>query len=141
MTISEAKRMDDTSLEAFQRLMPQLSVNHPPPEASDLAALIDSPSRLLLARDRADQIVGTATLSVFRIPSGLRCRIEDVIVDKSARGAGVGAELTKAALILARELGAPGVDLTSNPQREAANRLYLRLGFQPRKTNLYRYDF
>ncbi|WP_424624761.1 hypothetical protein [Achromobacter marplatensis] len=65
MTISEAKRMDDTILEAFQRLMPQLSVNHPPPEASDLAALIDSPSRLLLARDRDDQIVGTATLSVF----------------------------------------------------------------------------
>jgi ribosomal protein S18 acetylase RimI-like enzyme len=141
MTISEANRMEDAILAAFQRLMPQLSANHPPPSAAALQALIDSPSRLLLARDNDGRIVGTATLSVFWIPSGLRCRIEDVIVDQDVRGQGVGARLTEEALSLAREMGAPGVDLTSNSQREAANRLYRRLGFQTRETNLYRYQF
>ena len=141
MTITEANRMEEAIALAFRRLMPQLSPTNPPPTAEALAALIDSPSRLLLARDDAGEIMGTATLSVFRIPSGLRCRIEDVVVDQSVRGQGVGAELTRQAIVLAEEMGAPGVDLTSNPQRKAANRLYQRLGFQPRETNLYRYEF
>ena len=141
MTITEANRMEEAIALAFRRLMPQLSPTNPPPTAEALAALIDSPSRLLLARDDAGEIMGTATLSVFRIPSGLRCRIEDVVVDQSARGQGVGAELTRQAIVLAEEMGAPGVDLTSNPQRKAANRLYQKLGFQPRETNLYRYEF
>ena len=141
MTITEANRMEEAIVLAFRRLMPQLSPTNPPPTAEALAALIDSPSRLLLARDDAGKIMGTATLSVFRIPSGLRCRIEDVVVDQGVRGQGVGAELTRQAIVLAEEMGAPGVDLTSNPQRKAANRLYQRLGFQPRETNLYRYEF
>ncbi len=141
MTITEVNRMEPALLAAFERLMPQLSANHPPPTAEALGALIQSPSRLLLAIGEQDEILGTATLSVFRIPSGLRCRIEDVVVDQSARGQGVGAALTRKALLLAREMGAPGVDLTSNPQRKAANRLYQRLGFEPRETNLYRYQF
>ena len=141
MTITEANRMEEEIALAFERLMPQLSPTNPPPGAEALAALIDSPSRLLLARDHAGEIMGTATLSVFRIPSGLRCRIEDVVVDESVRGQGVGAELTTQAIVLAKEMGAPGVDLTSNPQRKAANRLYRKLGFQPRETNLYRYEF
>ena len=141
MTISEADQMETEILEAFARLMPQLSTQSPPPSAEALEALIASPSRLLLARDETGRIVGTATLGVFRIPSGVRCRIEDVIVEQGARGQGLGASLTRRAIDLAKEIGAPGVDLTSNPQREAANRLYQRLGFQSRKTNLYRYPF
>ena len=141
MTITEVNRMEPSLLAAFEQLMPQLSANHPPPTAEDLGALIESPSRLLMAIGEQEEILGTATLSVFRIPSGLRCRIEDVVVDQNARGRGVGAALTRKALLLAREMGAPGVDLTSNPQRKAANRLYQRLGFEPRETNLYRYQF
>jgi len=141
MTITEVNRMEPALVAAFERLMPQLSASHPPPTAQALGALIESPSRLLLAIGEQDEILGTATLSVFRIPSGIRCRIEDVVVDQSARGQGIGAALTQKALLLAREMGAPGVDLTSNPQRKAANRLYQRLGFEPRETNLYRYQF
>jgi ribosomal protein S18 acetylase RimI-like enzyme len=95
---------------------------------------------LLLATDseRGGAIVGSMTLVLFRIPTGMRAWIEDVVVDAEARGAGVGAALNRRALQIAADRGARTVDLTSRPSREAANRLYRRLGFEPRSTNVYR---
>lgn len=127
------------------RLVPQLSSSSPPPTRGELAEIAGSTaSHLLLARDGdgpglGGNIVGSMTLVVFRIPTGVRAWIEDVVVDESARGAGVGASLNETALDLASELGAKTVDLTSRPSREAANRLYRRLGFVERETNVYRY--
>ncbi|MDP9019969.1 MAG: GNAT family N-acetyltransferase [Actinomycetota bacterium] len=123
------------------RLVPQLSRSAPPPSPAELAEIVASPATVLLvARDGASAIVGSLTLVLFRIPTGLRAWIEDVVVDESARGAGVGEALSRAALALAAERGARNVDLTSRPSREAANRLYRRLGFQPRETNVWRYE-
>ena len=85
-------------------------------------------------------ILGSMTLVVFRIPTGLRAWIEDVVVDASARGRGVGEALNRAAILRARAAGATTVDLTSRPSREAANRLYRRLGFEQRTTNVYRLE-
>jgi ribosomal protein S18 acetylase RimI-like enzyme len=96
-------------------------------------------TRLLIARDRDGQIVGTLTLAVFQIPTGTRAWIEDVVVDSSARGQGVGEALTRAALAMAADAGATSVNLTSRPSREAANRMYRRIGFAERETNVYRY--
>jgi ribosomal protein S18 acetylase RimI-like enzyme len=93
-----------------------------------------------LATEDDGTIVGTLTLAIFRIPTGLRAWIEDVVVDERARGRGVGAALTNAAIRLASDQGARTVDLTSRPSREAANRLYQRLGFVARETNVYRFD-
>ena len=124
---------------AFNRLIPQLSSSNPPPTAEELAEIVGSvASRVFVAR--ADGvIVGTLTLVVFRIPTAVRAWIEDVVVDSSARGAGVGERLNRAAIDEATQLGARTVDLTSRPNREAANRLYRRLGFVERATNVYRY--
>jgi ribosomal protein S18 acetylase RimI-like enzyme len=83
--------------------------------------------------------VGSLTLATFRIPTGVRAWIEDVVVDSSARGHGVGEALNIAAIEEARARGAITVELTSRPSREAANRLYQRLGFVARETNVYRY--
>ena len=108
--------------------------------------MIAAPATMVLvARLAADgesvgDIVGTLTLVVFRIPTAIRAWIEDVVVDESARGRGVGEALTAAALDRAKAAGARTVDLTSRPSREAANRLYQRLGFIGRDTNVYRYD-
>ena len=85
-------------------------------------------------------IVGTLTLVVFRLSTGVRAWIEDVVVDEAARGHGVGDQLNRFALELARQKGARSVDLTSRPSREAANRLYQRIGFTPRETNVYRFS-
>lgn len=143
ITISVASEVDDELLNAFDRLIPQLSRSNPAPDADTLRSIVESEaSTILLARDdETGQIVGSMTLAMFRIPTGLRAWIEDVVVDESARGKGVGYTLNEAALDLARKAGATTVDLTSRPSREAANRLYQRLGFVQRETNVYRFSF
>jgi ribosomal protein S18 acetylase RimI-like enzyme len=125
---------------ALVGLVPQLSKSNPPPSIDAVAAMLASDAiTQFVARDDDGTIVGVSTLATFRIPTGLRAWIEDVIVDDSARGEGVGEALTQAMLERARELGCTTVDLTSRPSREAANRLYQRMGFELRETNTYRY--
>lgn len=139
MEIYEAKELTDELYEAFQYLVPQLSSSNPPPTRAELQEIVDSPATILfMARDEG-KLVGSLSLAWFRIPTGLRAWIEDVVVDQSARGKGIGEALTHAALDRAKEMGVKTVDLTSRPSREAANRLYQRVGFQTRSTNLYRY--
>ncbi len=128
--------------EAFQRLVPQLTTNNPPPSLNDLIALVrDSSSTLIIARNEDQRIIGALTLIVYRVPTGIRSIIEDVIVDGSARGQGIGEALMKRAIEIAREKGASNISLTSNPMREAANQLYLKMGFKKRETNAYQYKF
>jgi ribosomal protein S18 acetylase RimI-like enzyme len=129
----------DEVVEALARLVPQLS-SAPPPDAATLAAILDSGSVMFIARVDG-RIVGSLTLVMYRIPTGLKAWIEDVVVDDAARGHGVGEALNRAALDEARRRGAKAVSLTSRPSREAANRLYQRLGFVQRDTNYYRYEF
>ena len=129
----------DEVVTAFKRLIPQLSSSNPPPSKPELTAIVESDASNLLVAVEDDVILGSLTLVVFPIPTGVRAWIEDVVVDGDARGKGVGALLNEAALDLARQAGATTVDLTSRPTREAANRLYQRLGFELRETNVYRY--
>ena len=142
MQIEIVTKADDELHAAFQRLVPQLTDNNPPPSPDQLTALVKSnSSTLIVARDAHGQIIGALTLAVYRVPTGIRSIIEDVIVDKSARGLGIGEALMRKAIEIAREHGAGNISLTSNPMREAANRLYLRVGFKKRKTNAYQYKF
>ncbi len=140
LTIEEATRVDDELVESLAALVPQLSRSAPAPGAAELAAIVASPATtLLVARDGTGRVVGALTLAVFRIPTGVRAWIEDVVVDEAARRGGIGAALVKEALARAEAAGARTVDLTSRPDREAANRLYVRLGFTKRSTNVYRH--
>lgn len=138
--VTELVEITDEVVEAFDHLIPQLSASNPPPSADDLKQMAADPNIVLyIARDTdSDTILGTLTLAFFRIPTGLQARIEDVVVDVEARGLGVGEQLTNAAIDRARQAGAKAVGLTSRPAREAANRLYLRMGFEVRETNVYR---
>lgn len=138
MDIKIVTQADEALYRAFQRLIPQLTDNNPPPSWEDISALVNHPASVLLAaEDDAGQIVGALTLAVYRVPTGVRSIIEDVIVDESARGSGVGEELLRRAIYIAQEKGAGNISLTCNPMREAANRLYLRVGFKKRETNVY----
>jgi ribosomal protein S18 acetylase RimI-like enzyme len=141
--IIEAVEVTPELVSAFERLIPQLSSSNPAPTETELAAICESEASVLLIavdREAEDRILGSLTLAWFRIPTGVRAWIEDVVVDEAARGHGVGDLLNRAALDRARELGAKTVDLTSRPSREAANRLYQRIGFIARDTNIYRYE-
>lgn len=142
MHISRIDTISDEIYAAFQRLIPQLTANVPPPTRAELEALVAfEGSILLVARSETDSaIIGVATLSLVRAPTGVHARLEDVVVDEAARGQGVGAALTEETIRLAREMGANYLALTSNPRREAANRLYQRLGFKRWETNVYRFD-
>jgi ribosomal protein S18 acetylase RimI-like enzyme len=125
--------------DAVRRLLPQLSDSAPPLVTQDLEEILASPAtRLLVVRDDDDEIHGMLTIVLARVPTGLRAHIEDVVVDENVRGQGAGELLMRAALELAEEAGARSVDLTSSPTREAANRLYQRMGFELRQTNVYR---
>jgi ribosomal protein S18 acetylase RimI-like enzyme len=142
VTISTAGSDDAEALtEALQGLVPQLSRSNPPPSLDDVVAMLDHEAiTQFIARDDDGRIVGVSTLAVFPIPTAVRAWVEDVIVDESVNGQGIGRRLTEAMLARARELGAKTVDLTSRPSREAANHLYQKVGFVERQTNVYRYD-
>jgi len=138
ISVEAAALVDDDLCAAVDRLIPQLSRSSPPPSRAVLERIVhDDATTLFVARDDAG-IVGMLTLATFQIPTGVRVWIEDVVVDNDARGSGVAAALVQAALERSAELGARTVDLTSRPDREAANRLYLRMGFETRETNVYR---
>lgn len=136
-----AGEVSDELVASLNQLVPQLSTNAAPLTASDVAALIASPATIVFIARDGGPIVGSLTLVVFPVPTGLRAWIEDVVVDSAARGRGVGEALTNAAIEESRRRGVRSIDLTTRPSREVANRLYARLGFELRETNVYRFSF
>lgn len=137
--IIPVQSVDDELVDALARLIPQLSSTSEIPTEDDLRRLVESDTTVLFVARDTDVIVGSLTLVLVRIPTGLRARIEDVVVDSNAQGLGIGTLLSRAAIRLAAEAGARTIDLTSRPDRVAANRLYERLGFERRDTFVYRY--
>lgn len=134
-----AEQVTDELLAALAQLIPQVSSSSPAPTAAEVEAIISSPDSVLFLAVVDGAIVGCLTLGLYRIPTGLKAWIEDVVVDEAGRGRGVGALLNTAAIDEARRRGAKHVNLTSRPSREVANRLYQRLGFELYPTNMYRY--
>jgi len=138
--VERAVVADAELVAAVRHLVPQLSSAAPPIEAHDLESIVASPATMLLvARDDDDSVLGILTLAVFRIPTGVRARIEDVVVDDAARRVGAGRALVQAAIDLSIGAGARTIDLTSRPSREAPHNLYKSMGFEERETTVYRY--
>jgi ribosomal protein S18 acetylase RimI-like enzyme len=123
-------------VETVRALLPQLTEARTPPTLEQLQEVVRSQT-LLVARDDDGSVLGTLTFVRYRVSSGIKGRIEDVIVDESARGKGVGEALVREGMRLANEAGVLMLELTSMPYRQAANRLYRRLGFVRKPTNVY----
>jgi ribosomal protein S18 acetylase RimI-like enzyme len=138
INITEVEVVDDELIEAFSRLLPQLSQNAKPITKSDLENILSSDNTFIITADD-NGIVGVLTLVLYQIPTGIKARIEDVVVDENSRGQGIGQKLIKYAIEKATQAGAVSIDLTSNPNRSAANKLYQKMGFQQRQTNTYRH--
>lgn len=140
MNIEIATEVTTELTAALVTLIPQLSSSADPVTEDVLRRVLADPAITMFVAHHEGMIVGSLTLAVFTIPTGVRAWIEDVVVDESARGLGAGEALTMAALDAAKAKGITSVDLTSRPSREAANHLYLRLGFVARETNVYRFS-
>ena len=140
LVIERVVEANEEAVEAFARLVPQLS-SSAPPDRTRLASIIAQPGTVVLfARGIDRDIEGTLTLVVFTVPTGRRALIEDVVVDAPNRGRGVASALVRRAIEIADAAGCQAVDLTSRPSRVEANALYARLGFARRETNVYRYS-
>ena len=142
MHIEKASELTEEIYNAVQRLVPQLGPHKICPTWDEMTALIRSEAAtFLIARypEETSEITGILTLTIYRVPTGGRSIVEDVIVDENMRRRGIAETLMLRAIDLAREAGASGVSLTSNPKREAANKLYQSMGFQKRETNAYFY--
>ena len=142
VSIRPVTEVTESLTDAYRVLIPQLSSSSNPPTGEALQRIIESDAaQILIAEDENGEILGTMTLVIFQIPTGIRAWIEDVVVDSSARGKGIGKKLNLAALELAKQAGAKTVDLTSRPARQEANQLYRSIGFAERETNVYRFSF
>lgn len=141
MHIERLTHIDEHIVDAFRRLMPQLTSRRTDSSLATLERVISSEETHLFVAIDEEKIIGTLTLLFYQIPSGRKAWIEDVIVDQQVRGKGVGTALMWHALQIARSQGAEKVDLTSHPDRKAANKLYQKMGFRFRESNVYRYEF
>lgn len=139
LIITEIQKYTPEILKAINQLLPQLSSSALPLKKEQLEKIIQSNSAHLLMAREGEIYLGCLTLIIFDIPTGHRALIEDVVVDKKARGKGLGKALTQRAIQLASEMNINTIDLTSRPSRKAANQLYKKIGFVQRDTNVYRY--
>lgn len=137
MRIERVEEATEELVEAFRRLLPQLTEARVPPTLDQLAEVVANQTMLVARDDEDGRIVGTLTLVLYRVGSGLKGRIEDVIVDESSRGRGVGEALTREGMKRASAAKVLMLELNSMPYRESANRLYKRLGFVRKPTNVY----
>lgn len=144
MHIEKVSQVTEEIYEAVQRLVPLLGAHKPRPSREDLERLVNSgTSTLLVARfpDETSPITGMLTIAFYRVPTGGRSIVEDMVVAEDFRGMGIAKALLLSAIELAREAGANGVTLTSHPGRVEANQLYVRMGFTKRNTNAYIFLF
>ena len=140
MVIEELLETGEEALSQLNELIPQLSRSASPLTEEALGRIVSDPDVHLFVARHDGRTVGSLTLVIFPIPTGSRAIIEDVVVDGAARGSSIGEKLVSHALAVAANAGSRTVDLTSRPDREAANRLYQRIGFRLRRTNVYRYQ-
>jgi ribosomal protein S18 acetylase RimI-like enzyme len=136
MNITRVTEATDELVETIERLLPQLTEARTPPTLAQLQEVVTNQT-MLAARDDDGRIIGTMTFILYRVASGVKGRIEDVIVDESVRGQGIGEALVREGMQLANEAGVLMLELTSMPYRQSANRLYKRLGFVRKPTNVY----
>lgn len=138
IAIREISDPTDPLLPSLVALLPQLSSQAQTPSNGYIANLLSQGCITFLVAADEQTVYGTTTLVTYSTLTGVRCRIEDVVVSEEARGHGLGQQLTAKAVDLARNSGARTIDLTSRPHREAANAMYRKMGFEIRNSNSYR---
>lgn len=136
VSIDILRSISDEERQQIAALVAQLTTKQVDPSRFD--EVVDSHNTLLLTARRNGRIVGVLVLALYPTLTGRKAWIEDVVVDNAERGAGIGRALVERAIAEASERGAVTLDLTSNPSRQAAHRLYRACGFEERATTPFR---
>lgn len=103
-----------------------------------LSEILDSNNNVLVIICKInDTIVGTALLSTYKVISGFRGMVDDVVVDTSQRGKGIGRNLMLRLLEEAKNMGLDEILLFTGHHRTPAIKLYTSLGFNLRDSGLY----
>ena len=121
--VEAVSSVDDELVAAFGRLLPQLSRGAPVPTRDAIREIVEAAAcTVLIARDgrASGHIVGMLTLVVFRIPTGVRAWIEDVVVDEQVRGRGLGEAPSQEAIRQAVGRDDPGQPDSGTARRSAA---------------------
>jgi ribosomal protein S18 acetylase RimI-like enzyme len=140
MKIKKINRFSTRVFEAVLRLLPQVASKGDLPTKQYFKSIFTSENiHFFIAELDDKQIAGMLTIGTYLTPSGAKAWIEDVVVDETQRGKGIGKELMLFAINYLKALGAESVALTSRPSRLAANRLYQKIGFIQYETNVYKY--
>ncbi len=124
------------------------------PRADNLQAAIDDKNSILIVAIAgpkplsdddwqavpSEAYAGTLTLVLLQTPWHILAHVEEVIVDSAHEGKGVGKKLMMKAIEVGRENGVKQFDLTSSPNKVAAQALYEKVGFKKRDTNNWRLE-
>lgn len=139
MIIKEINSLTPTIQTAIQHLI-DLLVSTPYTASNEmLTTLVTSEnSHLFLAFDEAENIMGMLTVGMYYSPTGKKAWVEDVVVDDTFRGQRIGEKLVQHAIEFVKTKQVNLLMLTSHPTRIAANKLYPKVGFNKRETNVYK---
>lgn len=134
-SISIMSQASEDDVLKINQLLGQLTAHARPIDVDRLKEICQH-CMLLVARDE-ESIIGMLSLCHSVTPTGDKWWIEDVVVDESARGKGIGRRLASEAIDCVKANGGGQIELTSRPARIAANKLYQSLGFDKKETNVY----
>ncbi|MDL2238752.1 GNAT family N-acetyltransferase [Bacteroidales bacterium OttesenSCG-928-K03] len=140
MRIKQLTTLSGEILNKINNLLPILSDNVRTLKHEELEEMINDKNTVIFIAEEDEDIVGMLVFIIYKLPSGVKAWIEDVIVKEEQQGRGIGRMLVETAIEYAKKLNIKKIDLTSSPFRIAANILYPKLGFKKRDTNVYRLE-
>jgi GNAT superfamily N-acetyltransferase len=140
IAINRLIEVNTDTLRQINALLPQLSPDIKPLNLEKLLSIVQSKVNFIYVatdQESGDRIVGMILMVVIQQFAGTKCWIEDVVVAGSYRNHGIAKLLIETAITeLPPE--ASSINLTSNPERSAAHKLYARLDFEARDTIVFR---
>ncbi|TAJ15433.1 GNAT family N-acetyltransferase [Patescibacteria group bacterium] len=138
ISISILETATEENLKELVRLSQQLHQDTRTTNAHEVLSLIQSSGAFLVVAKDSEKIIGMGSLYVQQKIGKRFAYIEDVIVDDTYRGKGIGRDIMNHLIETARVNGVRSITLTSRAERTAAHSLYEKLGFVKRETEVFR---
>lgn len=139
MKIGPLKKVTAEALADINRLLKQLRRKGDVMSGTsrELRDILENKSAVMVVAQDGSRIAGMGTLYIIQKIGKRVGHVEDMVVDEKYRGQGVGKKIMEGLVRVAKTRRVTRLELTSGPDRIAANKLYEKSGFKLRKTNAY----